>query len=343
MTLFDVIIILLKGAIIVGGAFAIGGLLSWVERKQSALIQDRYGPMRANIGPFRFWGLLHAMADGAKIFFKEPFIPARANKFLFWLAPTIALVPSLLVWILIPLGPAQATYVSSAATGVLIFFAISGFGIMGAVLAGWASENPWSFLGGMRAGAQMISYEVALGLAAIGVFMVYGSLDFVTITNAQGGLFLGFLPNWGIFTQPVAFVIFLIVAIAENKRAPFDVVEADSELVSGYFTEYSGFSFAGFYLGEFVQVLVVSALVTVLFLGGYQIPYVTPSIHPLWLVAHVATFLFKTGFVVWVMMMIRWTLPRFRYDQVMDIGWKVLLPASLLNIAVTAIVMYATR
>jgi len=340
---FDVLVILVKGLVIVFAfAFGLGAVLSWVERKQSALIQDRYGPNRADILGLRLAGLFHMIADGIKIFTKEAFIPAGANKALFWIAPVIALACPLLVWIVIPFGPGPHLQISSAGTGVLILFAVSGFGILGPVLGGWASNNKWSLLGAMRSGAQLISYEVALGLSAIGVFMVYGSLDLMVLSERQSGLFLGFLPNWGVFTQPLGFLVFLIAAIAENKRAPFDVVEADSELISGYFTEYSAFGFAGFYFAEFVQVVVVAALVTTLFLGGWQIPYVAPMPDTWWgLALHAGTFIAKTVFMIWVMMMIRWTLPRFRYDQVMAIGWKGLLPASLVNIALTAVILAA--
>jgi NADH-quinone oxidoreductase subunit H len=345
MSWFDVLVIVIKGLVIVFGfGFGLGALLSWVERRLSATIQDRYGPNRAEIFGFRGIGLFHMAADGIKTFTKEAFIPAAANRVLFWLAPVISLLPPLLVWMLIPFGPGEHMRISSMATGILILFAISGFSIISLILGGWASNNKWSLLGAMRGGAQMISYEVALGLSAIGIFMVYGSLDLAVISEAQAGTVFGFLPNWGIVTQPFAFVIFFIAALAENKRAPFDVVEADSELIAGYFTEYSAFGFVGFYFAEFIQIVVVAALITVLFLGGYQIPFVVADPNTWWmLLLHAGSFIGKTIFLIWLMMMIRWTVPRFRYDQVMDIGWKVLLPASLLNIFVTAIVMYALR
>jgi len=342
MTLTDALVILVKGLVIVFAfAFGLGAALSWVERKQSALIQDRYGPNRADILGLRLAGLFHMIADGIKIFTKEAFIPDGANKVLFWVAPVLTLACPLLVWIVIPFGPGPHLAISSAGTGILILFAISGFGILGPVLGGWASNNKWSLLGAMRSGAQLISYEVALGLGAIGVFLVYGSLDLQVLTERQTGTFLGFLPNWGLFTQPLGFLVFFVAAIAENKRAPFDVVEADSELISGYFTEYSAFGFAGFYFAEFVQMAVVAALLSVLFLGGWQIPYVAPLTEGFGPALHAGVFIGKIVFMLWLMMMVRWTLPRFRYDQVMSVGWKGLLPAALVNIAVTAVVLAA--
>lgn len=340
-TAFDVLVILVKGLVIVFAfAFGMAAALSWVERKQSALIQDRYGPNRADIFGLRLAGLFHMLADGIKIFTKEAFIPDGANKALFWIAPVLALACPLLVWIVIPFGPGPHLTISSTATGILILFAISGFGILGPVLGGWASNNKWSLLGAMRSGAQLISYEVSLGLAAIGVFLVYGTLDLQVLCERQAGTFLGFLPNWGVFTQPLGFVVFLIAAIAENKRAPFDVVEADSELISGYFTEYSAFGFAGFYFAEFVQVVVVAALLAILYFGGWQIPYVAPLADSTWgLALHAGVFIGKISVLIWFLMMIRWTLPRFRYDQVMSIGWKGLLPAALVNTAATAVVL----
>jgi NADH-quinone oxidoreductase subunit H len=341
---FDVLVVILKALVIAFGfAFGMAAVLSWVERKQSALIQDRYGPNRASILGLRLGGLFHMLADGIKIFTKEPFIPERSNRWLFWSAPIVILAPTLLVWVVIPFGPGETLRISSLGTGLLVIFAISGFGILGAVFAGWSSNNKFALLGGLRSGAQMVSYEVALGLSTVGVLMVYGSLDLGVIVERQTGTFLGFLPNWGLFTQPLAFIIFLVAALAENKRAPFDVVEADSELVAGYFTEYAGFAFAGIYFAEFVQMVVVAALLTTLFLGGWQIPYVAASTEPWMLLLHLGAFVSKVVAMIWFMMLIRWTLPRFRYDQVMDIGWKGLLPAGLANILITGVVLYATR
>ena len=322
-------------------AMALGGLLTWVERKQSAVLQDRIGPNRASILGFRFFGVFHLLADGLKMLTKENFIPAQANKVLFFIAPGISLFAVLAVWAVVPFGPGDLFVIADLDTGILLIFAISSLGVYGNTIGAWASYNKWSLLGGMRVAAQMVSYEVSLGLSIVGIFMVYESVNLVDIVVAQGDLMWGFLPKWGIVTQPVAFVLFLTAAIAENKRAPFDVAEADNEIVSGYFTEYSALGFGGFFLAEFVAIVLLGAISATLFLGGWQIPWVSGDAWWLQLL-QVGAFLFKTLFMIWLMMMIRWTLPRFRYDQIMRLGWKVLLPLALLNVVVTGIVLRLT-
>ncbi len=324
----------------------VAAVLTWVERKQSALIQDRIGPARANIGPIRLFGLLHLAADGIKSFVKEDFIPDTPNPTIFKLAPLLGFTPAFMMIAVIPFGPGDQMIISNASFGMLFIFAISSLSVYSAALAGWASNSGWAMLGALRGAAQMISYEVSMGLSLIGIFMVYESVNLQQIVVAQGGYFWGVIPAWGIVTQPLAFVLFLTAAIAETKRAPFDMPEGESELVAGYFTEYSAMRFAMFPLSEFIGIVVVAAVISVLFFGGWQIPWV----HEIaWLrgsgylltALQICAFAAKVIFFCWVQLMLRWTLPRFRYDQLMNLGWKVLLPLSLANVAITGIVLAA--
>jgi NADH-quinone oxidoreductase subunit H len=321
-------------------------VLSWVERKMSAVIQDRVGPNRANIGPITLFGLLHPVADGLKMIFKEDFVPAAADKLLFTLAPAIAFTPPLLVFAAIPFGPpiGGETWlsVSDTSMGVLFVLAVGSMGIYGHTLAGWSSANKFSLMGGLRTSAQLLSYEVALTFSLLGVFMVYGTISPYRLVTLQSHMWGGVLPNWGIVTQPLAFLLFMAASIAETKRAPFDLPEADSELVAGYSTEYSSMRFAMFFLSEFTAILVVAAFGAVLFLGGWHVPGLSGS--QWWVyVLQVGSFLFKTGLLVYVQMLLRWTVPRMRYDQVMDFGWKILLPFGLGNLVVTSLVVAWVR
>ncbi len=318
----------------------VAGILTWVERKMSAVIQDRVGPNRASILGFRMLGLFHPLADAIKAFTKEDFVPDGANRVLFFLAPLIALVPGMLAFAVLPFGPGDNLVIANMDSGIIALLAITSFGIYGATLGGWSSNNAFAMLGSLRAAAQMISYEVSMGLNLVGMFMVFGTLSFSQIVYAQGHLLGGWLPEWGIVVQPLAFILFMAAALAENKRAPFDLPEGESEII-GYNVEYSSMRFATFFLSEFFEVVLIAAIVTVLFLGGWQIPWLDPKgIAGGWIrVLQVGAFVVKTLFVIWVMMLARWTLPRFRYDQVMKLGWKIILPLSLLNILVTAIVL----
>ncbi len=354
-------------------------LITWVERKQAAIMQDRIGANRADVFGIRAIGLLHPAADVLKLFTKEDVVPAGANRIMHLAAPVIALVPAIMTLAVVPYG---ATYdfgggpislvVADIDWGLLYVFAVGSIATYGTVIAGWASNNNWSLLGSLRASAQMISYEVVLGLSVVGVFMVFQTLRLTDMAYAQDQSFrlLGFLetfgfvqdlgrlgwlrlPQWGIFLQPLGFLMFLTALMAENKRPPFDVPEAESELIAGYHLEYSGMRFGLFYTAEFLEVPVIGAIVTSLFLGGWSIPYlsqdtilgaVAPSFGlgfatGLCMVLHVLSFLVKVIFMVWFQMLIRWTLPRFRYDQVMDLCWKILLPLSLANVMVTALVI----
>jgi len=346
---------LIKIAMVLAPLLAMAALLTWDERKQSALAQDRLGPNRANVGPFRLAGLIHPIADTLKMFFKEDIVPARADRFLHALAPLIALAPSMIMFCVIPFGPdvtlggsVYKMQVSDINVGLLFIFAISSLSVYGLALAGWSSNNKFSLLGALRGGAQMISYEITLGLAVIGLIMVFGSLQMGELVAAQAKPLWGFIPRWGVVVQPVGFVLFFIAALAELKRLPFDIPEGESEIVAGFWTEYSGMRWGMFYVGEFVEISVLSGLLVALFFGGYHIPGVETS----WavtghagLAGYVWAFFMLCAFGIKIvacnifLQQIRWTLPRFRYDQVMNIGWKMLLPLALVNIFVTGAVI----
>ena len=350
--------------IILGFAMPMASVLTWMERRQSALIQDRVGPNRAFIPILgrnvRAFGLMHFVADALKMLFKEDFVPAKANRALFSLAPVLAIAPVFIVFAIVPFGgtvcAGQLTSVvtreqlaACAADGVrmqvahldvgmLFYFAIASIAVYGSTLAGWASYNKWSLLGGLRASSQMMSYEVTMGLAILGAFLVYGSLEPMAIVEAQGSSPL----HWGIVTQPIGFILFFTASIAESKRTPFDIPEGEPEVI-GYFVEYSGLRFGMFFLAEFIEIVFISAIVTTVFLGGWQLPGLSASglfdwQLPHWVVLTIGftTFAFKTFFLCWLQLMIRWTLPRMRPDQLMSLGWKKLLPVSIVNVIVTA-------
>ncbi len=354
----DILIKLILACGTIFAMFNIAGLLTWVERKQSAVMQDRIGANRAKIFGFKAIGLFHAIADVLKMLSKEEFIPQGANKFLFNLAPYLSIVFALVGFAAIPIGDRlilkdrvielQAANINIA---LLFIFAMMSMGIYGVVLAGFSSNNNYAFLGGMRGAAQMIAYEITMGAAIMGVIMVFNTIDLQQLVRAQGDYLLGgWLPKWGIFVQPLAFLLFLTAATAETKRVPFDLPEGESEII-GYFVEYSGMKFGMFFLADLVETVLVAALMTTLFLGGWQVIYLHPDgFHFPWgahiLLPHLAVaglgvlaFFIKVGFFIWVLMAVRWTLPRFRYDQLMHLGWKILLPTSLVNIAVTAVLI----
>lgn len=328
-------------------------MLGWVERKQSAVMQDRIGANRADIFGFTIIGLFHTMSDTIKLIFKEDFIPRGADRIMHTAAPALALIPALVAFTVIPFGGHYTLWghnvnlvVADLDVGVLFVFAISSLAAYGVVLAGWSSNNNWSFLGGLRAAAQMFSYEVAMGLTIMGLVMFYQSLSLVTIVEKQNNFW-----HWGIIWHWPAFILYFTCAIAENKRIPFDVPEAESELIAGYFTEYSGMKFIMFWMAEFVEVVTISALCVVLFLGGHHLPFVTDAelISALGGVNYpnfanivamgigILTFIIKVIILIFIQMTIRWTLPRFRYDQVMALGWKLVLPASLIWIFIVAV------
>jgi NADH-quinone oxidoreductase subunit H len=366
---------LLKIVFIVLIILTFAPVLIWAERRQSAMIQDRIGPHRAGVKLFgkniTLLGLLHPLADALKFVWKEDFVPPKADKLLHSLAPIIALVPSISVFAVIPFGgylyldhaldvlePGRvfdgtpiSLQIANINVGILYVFAIAGTGVVGAAIAGYSSDSKYALLGGVRAAGQMVSYEVTLGLALVGCFMVYDSLliqDMITwqrVPRLPGGF-----SCWGICVQPLAFFLYFTAAIAETKRIPFDVPEGESELAAGYFTEYSGMKFGMFFMGEFVEVITSSALVSALFLGGYDLPFledygfdffgrVIGVPHVGVIALQVLTFIVKLVILIWLQLMIRWSLPRFRYDQIMQLCWKLLLPLSLLNILVTGVVI----
>lgn len=433
--LVDTVIILVKILVILLGlGITAGALLTFVERKQSAWIQNRVGPNRANLfghirgekfkDSFKLGGLLHLAADGLKMVLKEDIIPKGANRVLHTAAPAIVLFPVLVGFAIIPwmdhwcadgltllvehrdVCLSESLNIFSIAdldVGFLFVFAIASLGIYGGAIAGWSSNNKFSFFGGLRASAQMVSYEVPMGLSVLGIVMIFGTLNLNEIVRAQGDLLFGVLPAWGIFIQPLGFIIFITAMIAENKRAPFDCPEGESEIVSGYMTEYSGLKFGILQLSEFIAVIFIASIVTVLFLGGWQVPYLYgdgfhmphAAFFPLFAVLfflaggfliaagmrreqllqkvaggilvvlglayavmsatqangiqqlpyefvvllRLGTMFAKVVFMVWLQLMIRWTVPRFRYDQIMRLGWKILLPAALVNLLITAIIL----
>lgn len=310
------------------------------ERKIAAFLQDRVGPDRS--GPF---GILQPMADGVKMFMKEEIIPDVANKWLFILGPCIAMTTALMTSAVIPWGtslsigghtfPLQATDVN---IGILYIFGVVSIGVYGIMIGGWASNNKYSLLGALRASSQMISYEVAMGLSIIALVMMTGTLSVKEIAAQQAG------GHWNVFYQPLGFVIFLICAFAECNRTPFDLPECETELVGGYHTEYSSMKL-GFYLfAEYINMFISSAVISTLYFGGYNMPFIGQFIHNPNTLALVGTaFLFgKILFFIFFFMWIRWTIPRFRYDQLMNLGWKGLIPLSIANIFLTALIMWLT-
>jgi NADH-quinone oxidoreductase subunit H len=334
VTAADWLILILRVLIPVFALLTAAGLLSWVERRGAGLIQDRPGPNR--VGPF---GLLQPLADALKFFFKEDIIPANADRLLYILAPAIALFSALTTFAVIPYGstlPIAGREVpligANVSIGVLYIFALTSLSVYGIVLAGWSSNNKFSLMGGLRSGAQIISYELAMTTAAAGVILSTGSFNLTEIVAAQNGTYLGFIPRWNIVPQIAGFLVFFISAFAETNRVPFDLPEAEAELVAGYHTEYSSsMKFAMFFMAEYVNMTVVSALTVTLYLGGWGLP----GFHPhgvLGGILSIVIFTAKTAFLLWVFVWVRWTLPRFRYDQLMRIGWKGLLPLALANL-----------
>lgn len=340
-----------KSAYVLGVALTGGALMTWAERKQSAMIQDRIGANRAEVLGFRAMGLFHIITDALKMLTKEDYIPPFADKFLFWLAPIVAGIAGTIGFMIVPFGPVlPAVHVAAGGfafdvpeiplvimrseVGMLLLFGALGMTIYGSFLAGVATNNKWGMLGALRASAQMAAYEVAIGLSLVGVFMVYSTLDLYKIADAQRGF------AWGIFYQPLAFILFYTAAIAETKRTPFDLPEGESEII-GYFVEYSGMKFGLFFMSELVETILFSAVITALFFGAWHLPgldYAAMS----WgqaLAVSQAVFWGKVAVGCWCTLLIRWTLPRFRYDQLLDLGWKYLLPASLVNVLATGLVL----
>jgi NADH-quinone oxidoreductase subunit H len=308
--------------------------VTYYERKALARMQTRIGPNRA--GP---WGLFQPVADGIKLIFKEEFTPAKADKLLFILAPVITVIPALIITAVVPWGPTIEVfgrqinlYLANVNVATLYLGAVASIAVYGIVLAGWSSNNKYAMMGGLRSTAQMISYELALGLSFVSVTLLAGSMSLVDIVNAQGSQgVLGWI-LWNL-SQPLGFILFMIAALAETNRAPFDLPEAEHELTAGYHTEYSGMKFAMFYMAEYIKIIAMSMIASTLFLGGYLGPFINqaPWLGPIYL-------FIKTVFVIFIFIWIRATWPRFRYDRLMTFGWKVLLPLGFLNVFIAAIV-----
>jgi NADH-quinone oxidoreductase subunit H len=351
-------------------------ILVWLERRGSAFIQNRFGPNR--VGPL---GLVQLLADAVKFLFKEEFFPQKGIKFLFYAAPVIALVPATLAFLAIPLGtPIEVeafelfgstfgpyTFLLQGYdinVGIVFILGVSSLAAYVILMAGWGSGNKYSIFGALRASAQIISYELALGLSIVGVIMLYGTFNLSEMIDAQLGTlsfsFMGrifdfsFLPNWGIFFQPLGALIFFAANFAESNRLPFDLAEGEAELVAGFHTEYGGFKMLFFFIGEYGHMMVGSALMVTFFFGGYTLPFVSPEEVYQWVVAstssatsaslltgllHLLVFTIKLAVFLWIFIQVRWTLPRFRYDQLMDLGWKTMLPWALGNTILTAVVL----
>jgi NADH-quinone oxidoreductase subunit H len=361
-----------KILVMVGFLLNLAGVLTWLDRRQSAMIQHRIGPNRAVIKIFgvelRVLGLLHTAADGIKFFTKEDFMPPRADRLLFTLAPIVAMGAVFALLAVIPFGDTLCVHhlteavsrsgvcgadhvdmlIAPLDVGILYVFAMAGQGIIGAAIAGWSSDNKFSLMGALRAASQMVSYEVTLGMSLVGAMMIYGTVRLDEMVRWQVD------HTWGIFVQPLAFFLFFAASVAENKRIPFDLPEAESELCSGYFTEYAGMKFGMFYFAEYAEIVTGSMLLVSIFLGGWALPFFHRDgftlalgdrllfhvglAHVWMVVLGILAFFGKVVTVCWVQCFVRWTLPRFRYDQLMKLGWKILLPASLVNIFATGVI-----
>lgn len=351
-------------------------ILVWLERRGSAFIQNRFGPNR--VGPL---GLMQLLADAVKFLQKEEFVPAKGIRSLYYLAPVVALVPATLAFLAIPVGypfilepftmfgsewgpytiPFQGYDIG---IGIVFVLGVSSLAAYAILLAGWGSGNKYSILGALRASSQMISYELALGLSIVGVILLYGSFNFNEMIAAQEGpltlrgfggeLVVSWLPNWGIFFQPIGAFLFFAATFAESNRLPFDLPEGEAELVAGFHVEYGGFKMLLFFIGEYGHMMVASGLMATFFFGGYQIPLIAPTEVLEWAsgwasspnmaaivtsVIHHLAFLVKMAIFLWIFVHVRWTLPRFRYDQLMDLGWKTMLPWALANTILTAVVI----
>jgi NADH-quinone oxidoreductase subunit H len=330
LTSFDFLILIIKIVVIFGAVMNVVGLLSWVERKMMARVQMRPGPTR--VGPF---GLLQPFADLLKFVFKEEVIPTNANTFLYVAAPVVSLVPAFLTFSVVPFGP--YLQVTDLSVGLLFIFAVTSLGVYGIVLGGWASNSKYPLMGAMRSSAQMISYELSLTLSVIGVLMIANTLSLRELVLAQQSTWLGFIPRWNIFLQPVAFFIYLTSGIAESNRLPFDLAESEQELVAGWHTEYSSMKFLMFMMAEYANMIAVASLATILFLGGWNGPMFGPAL--LQMALPIIWFVLKVSVLIFFYLLLRSTIPRFRYDQLMKFGWKVLLPLSLANILVTSFIV----
>ncbi len=343
LTAIEIIATLAKALVVFTAGMMCTPVLVYAERRLCGFMQDRLGPNR--VGPK---GLLQPIADAVKSFFKEDLLPANVDRFLWIVAPAIGIAVPILCLAVIPFGasvPLTESYtlifqVADPDVGVLYVLGVVSLGIFCTTMGGWASNSKFPLLGSLRASAQMVSYEIAMALAVISVVMSTGSLKLSAIVAHQNTDWLGVVPEWHCFTQPLAFLIFFVAAVAENNRIPFDLPECEQELVSGYHTEYSGMRFAMFMMGEYTAIGFMSALIVTMFLGGWSLPWIqlAPASGPSWIggLVSILVFLVKWALVAFTYIWLRWTLPRFRYDQLMGLGWKALVPLGLANIAVTA-------
>ena len=335
MDLLSFTIILVKVLIVFGATMFAVLVMIYAERRVSAFMQGRIGPNR--VGP---QGLLQPIADGIKFLMKEDIIPEAVDKPIFILAPAILLIPALMTFAVIPFGSDITLFgrqiplqVADVNIGILYVLALTSIGLYGIVLAGWSSNSKYSLLGGLRSSAQLISYELAMGLAVVSIILLSGSLKLNDIVADQQGYFF----SWNIFKQPLAFLIFLVAVYAETNRLPFDLSEAEQELVGGYHTEYSSMKFAMFFMAEYANMITAAALTVTLFFGGWDFPLINETSLGIWgVVLSVLSFILKMGFFLFLFIWVRWTFPRFRYDQLMKLGWKVMLPLALFNIFITA-------
>ena len=353
--------ILIKIGIVVGITQVAVAYLILVERKVAAFAQDRLGPNRAGREFGLPFGLLQPLADGAKMILKEDVIPSYVVKPLYILAPAIAIIAATIGFAVVPFGPLGATGINLGQgpvqfqiapgidVGIVYVFAVGSLAVYAVILAGWSSNNKYSFLGGLRSSAQLISYEIPLGMSILGMVLLARSLDLNTIINWQDahGLYVGdrlLLPAWGIFVQPIGFLLFLVSAFAETNRLPFDLPESEQELVGGFHTEYSAMKFGMFFLGEYLHVITVSFLMIILFFGGWDFPFLNQEQAAwYWSLLKIAVLVGKVAVMIVFIMWVRWTLPRFRYDQLMDLAWKSLIPLAIINLAATAGIVQLVR
>jgi NADH-quinone oxidoreductase subunit H len=333
----ELLITVIKIVVVMGVMLGIVAYVVLLERRLSAAIQNRIGPNRVG-----WQGLLQPIADVIKLVFKEDIVPLKSNRFIHDLAPIISLAVALTTFAVVPFGDKINLFgydiklqIADINIGILYILALTSLGVYGLTLSGWSSNSKYALLGGVRSSAQMISYELSTGLAVLGVVMIAGSLQLDTIVEAQAGW------KWNIFLQPIGFITFVTAAFAETNRLPFDLPEAEPELVAGYHTEYSGMKFAAYYLSEYANMFVSSAIITTLYLGGWQVPFVHSfGLSDFWIsIIQVLGFLAKVILFVSFFIIIRWTIPRFRYDQLMNLGWKFMLPVSILNLLITGLVI----
>jgi NADH-quinone oxidoreductase subunit H len=355
--LADVLIIVVKVVLTLTWTLLLALFLTWVERKESAVMQDRIGANRASILGLRLFGLFQPFADAIKMLFKEDFAPTFAQRTLHWLAPAFSFFFVSVAMVAVPFGDAIRLFgrdiplqVVDLNAAVIFVLAMLSLGIYGILVSGWASSNRFALIGSLRGAAQLISYEVALGLSLVGLIMIFPSLSLARIVEDQGRLLFGVLPKWGIFLQPLGFVVFFLAGMAGTKRVPFDLPEGESEII-GFYTEYGGLKFGLFMFTDFLEVIVFASMATTLFFGGWQVPWLggggfafpwgghVPMAPWAVTVLRVLSFNLKVFFFCWLQILTRWTYPRFRYDQVMDLGWKVLVPLGVVNILITGLVL----